>query len=187
MTQNLPILKFSPCTKLGATLFPRYSIGRAGNSVAPNFVHGENFKIGKFCVIEEGVVVGNNCTVKNYVELRKGTIIGDDCYIDSRVSTSGECRIGNRVTIRYSSILARGVVLEDDVFIAPQLMTENLDHQRTPIGGAYIEKGVFIGTNVTLSSGIRICKGAVIGTKANVRKSITERGVYIGNPARKIQ
>jgi len=26
----------------------------------------------------------------------------------------------------------------------------------------------------------------VIGTKANVRKSITEPGVFIGNPARKL-
>jgi len=166
---------------------PAQPIEYLGNSVAPDFVHGDNFKIGKYCVIEEGVVVGDNCTVKNYVELRKGTIIGDDCYIDSRVSSSGECRIGNRVTVRYSSILARGVVLEDDVFIAPQLMTENLDHQRNPIGGAYIERGVFVGTNVTLSSGIRICEGAVIGTKANVRKSVTEPGVYVGNPARKLQ
>ena len=166
---------------------PARPIEYLGNSVAPDFVHGDNFQIGKDCVIEGGVIVGNNCTIKNYVELRKGTVIGDDCYIDSRVSTSGECRIENRVTIRYSSILAKGVVLEDDVFIAPQLMTENLDHNRNPIGGAYIERGVFIGTNVTLSSGIRICEGAVIGTKANVRKSITEPGAYVGNPARKLQ
>ncbi|HUW45871.1 MAG TPA: DapH/DapD/GlmU-related protein [Dehalococcoidia bacterium] len=157
------------------------------NSVALDFIHGDNFKIGKHCVIEEGVVVGNNCTVKNYVELRKGTIIGDDCYIDSRVSSSGNNRIGNRVTIRYSSILAKGVVLEDDVFISPQFMSENLNHLREPVGGAYIERGVFIGTNVTTSSGIKICEGAVIGTKANVRKSIIESGVYVGNPARKIQ
>ena len=150
-------------------------------------IHGVNFRIGKYCVIDDDVVIGDNCTVMNYVELRKGTVIGDDCYIDSRISSSGECRIGNRVTIRYSSILARGVILEDDVFIAPQLMTENLDHNRNPIGGAYIEKGVFIGTNVTLSAGIKICEGVIIGTKANVRKSIIEPGVYIGNPARKLQ
>ena len=166
---------------------PARPIEYLGNIVAPDFVHGGNFKIGKFCVIEEGVVVGNNCTVKNYVELRKGTMIGDDCYIDSRVSSSGNNRIGNRVTIRYSSILAKGVVLGDDVFISPQFMSENLNHLREPVGGVYVERGVFIGTNVTTSAGIRICEGSVIGTKANVRKSITEAGVYVGNPARKLQ
>jgi len=39
---------------------------------------------------------------------------------------------------------------------------------------------------VTLASGIEICSGAIIGSKANVRKSITEPGIYIGNPARRL-
>jgi len=150
-------------------------------------IHGVNLKIGSFCVIDDGVVIGDNCTIMNYVELRKGTVIGDDCYIDSGVKSSGENRVGNRVTIRYDSILAKGVVLEDEVFISPQFMSENLNHLREPVGGVYVERGVFIGTNVTTSAGIRICEGAVIGTKANVRKSITEPGVYVGNPARKLQ
>ena len=150
-------------------------------------IYGDNLKIGRFCVIDDGVVIGNNCTVMNYVELRKGTVIGNDCYIDSRVSSSGYNKIGNRVTIRYDSILAKGLILEDDVFISPQFMSENLNQHREPVGGAYVERGVFIGTNVTLAAGIRICSGAIVGTKANVRKSITDSGIYIGNPARKIQ
>jgi len=72
-------------------------------------------------------------------------------------------------------------------------MTENLDQNGTEIGGAKIGVGkwdkkteyrVFIGTNVTLAAGITICPGAIIGSKANVRKSITVPGVYVGNPAR---
>jgi len=72
-------------------------------------------------------------------------------------------------------------------------MTENLNHIGEEIGGAHIGIGdwdrktknrVFIGTDVTLASGIEICSGAVIGSNSNVRKSITEPGVYMGNPAR---
>ena len=75
-------------------------------------------------------------------------------------------------------------------------MTENLNYRGESIGGAHIgtksgdydtEYRVFIGTNVTLAAGIRICNGTIIGTKANVRKDITEPGVYIGNPARRIK
>ena len=151
---------------------------------------------GSYCLIHPRVKAGSGTIIRNYVELRKGTIIGKDCYIDSRVTTSGDCFIGDRVTIRYSSIIAKGTYIADDVFIAPQLMTENINHYGVEVGGAHIGSGkwdkktryrVFIGTNVTLAAGIDICAGTIIGSKANVRKSITEPGVYIGNPARLIK
>lgn len=165
------------------------------NKIHPSFKHGKNFKIGVFNHIHEGVVVGDNCTIWSFTELRKGTIIGDNCYIDSGVKSSGQCRIGNRVTLRYDSIIARGAEIADDVFISPQFMTENVSQYGEEVGGAKIGLGewdgstryrVFIGTDVTLAAGIEICPGTIIGTKTNVRKSITEPGVYIGNPARKI-
>ena len=154
-----------------------------------------NLKIGKYCHIYPEVQVGDNGHIRSYVELRNDTIIGDDCYIDSGVRSSGECIIGSRVTLRYDSIIAKRTKIMDDVFIAPQLMTENINHLGVPVGGAQIGVGVwdrekpfrvFIGTNVTLAAGITICPNVVIGSKANVRKSITEPGVYLGNPARKL-
>ena len=131
--------------------------------------------------------------MRSYVELRPQTIFGDGCYIDSGVKCSGQCRMGDRVTLRYDSIIARGVEVEDDVFISPQLMTENVNHRGEEVGGAKIGVGdwdheteyrVFIGTNVTLAAGITIVPGVIIGSKANVRKDITEAGVYVGNPAK---
>jgi len=163
------------------------------NKIAQDFIPGSGFSIGEFNLIEEDVKVGDNVTLKSYVELRKGTTIGDESYIDSGVSSSGYNLIGDRVRIRYKSILARGVIIEDDVFISPKLMTENLNHKGEEVGGAHIGTGewdkktkyrVFIGTDVTLASGIEICSGAIIGSESNVRKSITEPGIYMGNPAR---
>jgi len=167
-----------------------------GNYVHPSFKYGVNLKLGKYCHIHPEVRVGDDVHIRSYVELRPGTIIGDRVYLDSGVKSSGECRIGTDVTLRYDSIIAKGCVIEDDVFIAPQLMTENVNHKGIAVGGAHIGTGewnretkyrVFIGTNVTLAAGIEICSGTVIGSKANVRKSILEPGIYVGNPARKIQ
>lgn len=165
------------------------------NIVHATFKHGKNFEMGEFNHIHEGVTVGDNVKIMSYVELRKNTIVGDDSYLDSGVKSSGNNRIGNRVKLRYDSIIARGVQIEDDVFISPQLMTENLDHRGEAVGGASIGIGhwdgetkyrVFIGTNVTLAAGIEIWPGAIIGSKANVRKSIFEPGIYVGNPARRL-
>jgi len=175
---------------------PAMPIKFVGNKVHPSFKYGRNLQIGYDNHIHEGVSVGDDVVIKSFTELRKGTIIGDRCYIDSGVSSSGQNKIGNDVTLRYDSIIARGVIIEDDVFISPQVMTENVNHKGETIGGAHIGTGewdkktkyrVFIGTNVTLAAGIEICSGSIIGTKANVRKSILEPGIYIGNPARRLE
>ena len=175
---------------------PAVPIRFAGNHIHPSFEYGRNLKIGKDNHIHEGVTVGDNVKIMSYVELRKGTVIGDDCYLDSRVTSSGHNRVGDRVTLRYDSIIARGVNIEDDVFISPQFMTENVNHKGEEVGGAHIGTGewnrktkyrVFIGTDVTLAAGVDICSGAIIGSKANVRKSITESGIYVGNPARRLK
>jgi acetyltransferase-like isoleucine patch superfamily enzyme len=99
------------------------------------------------------------------------------------------------VVLRYGSIIVRGTVIHDNVFISPQFMTENVSHQGKQIGGAEIGMSkwhkkktryrVFIGTNVTLASGVKICSNVIIGSKTNVRKDILEPGVYVGNPARR--
>ena len=157
------------------------------NVISPDIEIGSDPKIGEFCYIHPKVRIGHNVTLRSYIELREDTVIGDHCYIDSGVKTSGKCVVGNNVTLRYDCIIARGVVIGDNTFISPQLMTENLDHRGKELGGAKIGKNVFIGTNVTLAAGITVCDGAIIGSKSNVRKDITEVGVYIGNPARKVK
>lgn len=166
------------------------------NIIHPSFKQGRNLQIGSFNKIHEDVEVGDNVQIMSYVELRPGTRIGDRCYIDSSVKSSGQCKIGNRVTLRYDAIIARGVEVEDDVFISPQFMTENVNHRGEEVGGAKIGVGdwkheteyrVFIGTNVTLAAGITIVPDVIIGSKTNVRKDITNSGIYIGNPARKLR
>ncbi len=175
---------------------PAVLIQFVGNHVHLNFKYGLGLKIGKFCHIHEDVHVGDNVTFRSYVELRPNTVIGDDCYIDSGVKTSGDCVIGDDVTLRYDAIIAKGVRIYDNVFISPQFMSENFNHKGEAIGGAHIGTGkwdrktkyrVFIGTDVTLAAGIEIVSGTIIGSKANVRKSILTPGVYYGNPARRIK
>ncbi|GAG66279.1 unnamed protein product, partial [marine sediment metagenome] len=157
------------------------------NHISDMFVHGNNFKIGVYNIIEDYVRVGENTTIKNYVELRKRTEIGDDCYIDSRVSTSGECIIGNNVTLRYASIIARNVIIGDNVFISPQVGFINIPFKGKKKRVTMIGNGVLIGFNATIHDGVHIKEGTIIGAKANVIRDITKAGTYVGNPARLIK
>jgi acetyltransferase-like isoleucine patch superfamily enzyme len=50
----------------------------------------------------------------------------------------------------------------------------------------HIGNHVSIGSNATILP-IRICDNVVIGAGAVVTKDITEGGVYVGNPARRVE
>lgn len=141
-------------------------------------------KIGKYCSIDEDVEIGEGTTIKDYVEIRKGTVIGKYCYIDSRVSFSGECKIGDNVTLRYGTIIARGCDIGDKCFLAPGVMTNNLDEGINNIGGAKLGKRVFVGSHTVLHHGIEICDDVKIGSCSFVNKSLTKKGTYYGNPVK---
>ena len=129
-------------------------------------------------------MIGDNTVIKNFVELRVNTIIGADCYIDSRVSTSGDCVVGDGVTLRYGSVIARGCDIGDNTYICPHVMTNNLDAGRDSIGGAKVGKNCFIGTNTVLQHGITIGDNATTGSMSFVTKDIPGGEIWIGSPAK---
>ena len=138
-------------------------------------------------IIEEGVTIGKNCTMKHFIELRKGTVIGDNCYIDSKVSTSGDCIIGNNCTLRFNAIIARNVVIGNDVFIAPNVMFINIAFTEKEKKKTIIGDRVKIGTGSIINDSVHIVDDVIIGAMSFVRKDILEKGVYVGNPLRKIK
>jgi len=144
----------------------------------------KSVSFGEYCIVEDDVEIGEGTVVKNYVELRKGTRIGKNCYIDSRVSTSGDCTIGDNVTLRYDTIIARGVIVGRNSYICPRVMTNNLDTGKKQIGGANIGSDCFVGTNSVLQHGITIGNKSIIGSMSFVTKSIPEGEIWVGSPAR---
>lgn len=157
------------------------------NIIHDSFQYGENFKIGDYCVIEKGCVVGDNVDMQNYVLLKKGTFIGNDCYIDSYFRSSGDNEIGNNVTLRFGSTIARKVFVRDDVFISPNVMTVYSLPDGSKSAATVIGAESFIGTAAVLAPNIAIKSKTIIGANSFVNKSILERGVYAGNPAKKIR
>lgn len=138
--------------------------------------------VGEFCIIDEGVQIGENTVIGNYCHLKRGTIIGKNCVIDNNVQSSGYNIVGDNVTLRYGVILARGCQIGDGCYLAPRVMFNNLDTERIAIGGAKVGKNVFIGTHTVVNHGITICDNAVIGSMSLVLKDIVEPGKYMGIP-----
>jgi acetyltransferase-like isoleucine patch superfamily enzyme len=123
-----------------------------------------------------GATIGNNCFVGPFVEIQKGVVIGDGTKVQSHTFI---CEL---VTIGETCFIAHGVMFINDPFIngGPARANKAL-WRETKIGN-----NVSIGSNATILP-VTICDNAVIGAGAVVTKNITQPGVYVGNPAKKIK
>lgn len=184
------------------------------NVIDESFKHGRNIKIGSFCFIGKDVIVGDNVTIGNHCTILKDVIVGNNCKIGNRCllksgtrfannvvfadlcSTTGICYLGNNVSVRTASCISKSVIVEDWAFIGAGIMSSHTRfpaHGRTNVtkdmGKQYITRigyGSLIGSRVNLGAGIEIVDFTIVGYRALVVKSISEAGIYVGSPAKKI-
>ena len=155
--------------------------------VNPDFLCGDNLKMGYFNVIGKSKV-GDNVEICNFVLLKDGTKMGNNCYVDSYVLSSGNCSIGDRVVMRYRTVIARNVQIEDDVFFTAGVKTIFLDHKRqATVKPLVIKRGCYFGDNCIIMGGITVAEKCIIGAGAFVNKDTEPSGVYVGTPARKLR
>lgn len=123
-----------------------------------------------------GCEIGDNTFIGPFVEIQKDVNIGSNCKIQSH---SFICEL---VTIGDNTVVAHGVMFINDLFSsgAPANGDKNL-WKTTTIGD-----NVSIGSNATILP-VNICDNVVIGAGSVVTKDISEAGIYVGNPAKKIR
>ena len=138
-------------------------------------IFGENVKVVEPLNIY-GCEIGNNTFIGPFVEIQKDVKIGKNCKVQSH---SFICEL---VTIGDNTVIAHGVMFINDLFAngGPANGDKNL-WKSTTIGN-----NVSIGSNATILP-VSICDNVVIGAGSVVTKNITEAGIYVGNPAKKIR
>ena len=119
---------------------------------------GSNSFIGPFCEIQKNVTIGSNSKIQSHSFICEFVDIGAQCFI------------------------GHGVMFINDLF-----------QDGGPAGGDQTKwKSTHIGSNVSIGSNatilpVSICDGVVIGAGSVVTNDITEKGIYAGNPAKKIR
>lgn len=116
--------------------------------------------------------LGDNVFVGPFVEIQGNTRIGHDSKIQSHTFICEYVTIGERCFIGH------GVMFANDMFRDGK---PNAD--RESWGRIVIGSDVSIGSGATILA-VSICDGVVIGAGSVVTKSITEKGVWAGNPAK---
>lgn len=133
--------------------------------------------------------IGRGTRVWAFAHILPGAVIGDDCNICDGVFIENDVVVGNRVTVKCGVQLWDGVRLEDDVFVGPNAtFTNDLFPRSQQRPASFIEtrvrRGASIGANATLLAGVEIGEGAMVGAGSVVTRSVPQKAIVVGNPAR---
>ena len=139
------------------------------------------------------VLFGDNVHLVEPVNLYECTI-GDNCFIGPFVEIQRGVTIGSRTKVQSHSFVCSLVDIGNDCFIGHGVMFINDKFSGGgPAGGdserwqaTNIGNNVSIGSNATILP-VNICANVVIGAGSVITSDITEPGVYVGNPAKKIK
>jgi sugar O-acyltransferase (sialic acid O-acetyltransferase NeuD family) len=110
--------------------------------------------------------------VPNSIKFGAGNVLHAWCLASADVTFGNFCQFGSGLVIGHDC------VLEDYVIggIAPSIA-----------GNCKIGKSTRLGSNVATREGVSICNDVTLGVGAVVVKDITEPGIYVGNPAKRIK
>jgi acetyltransferase-like isoleucine patch superfamily enzyme len=117
---------------------------------------GNDVFIGPFVEIQVGVIIGEKSRIQSHTFVCEGVLIGKECFI------------------------GHGVMFINDLLLGGPAQGDKSKWGKTHVGDH-----VSIGSNSTILP-VEICDHVVIGAGSVVTKSISEPGVYVGNPARKV-
>jgi len=135
------------------------------------------------------VVLGKDVTIYQPANVY-GCTLGDRVFIGPFVEIQKNAQIGAGTRVQSHSFICEDVQIGNDCFIGHGVTFANdLFKSGAPIADSSQWLTIRIGNNVSIGSGAtilaaEICSGCVIGAGSVVTKSIVEKGVYAGNPAK---
>lgn len=143
--------------------------------------------------IRDDVVFGRDVTVIQPVNLY-GCKVGDNVFIGPFVEIQKLVTIGKRTRVQSHTFICELVTIGEDCFVGHGVMFINDSFTKggPARGDTSLWRSTKIGNHVSIGSNstilpVEICDHVVIGAGAVVTKNISEPGVYVGNPAKKIK
>lgn len=123
-------------------------------------------------VIPFAKIIHSTCFIDKTSIIEEGTVIYPHSVIDKNV------KIGQNVLINLNSIVSHDSVINAHTIVAPQVAIA---------GFVDIGEGCILGINCTIIDNVNIAAGIQIGGGSVVIKSISKKGLYVGNPLRFIR
>lgn len=117
-------------------------------------------------------VVSSHAKVSRYAQVGEGTIIMHKAVVNS------SAKVGMNNIINTGSIIEHDTVIGDHSHISTGAIIN---------GGCVFGDRVFVGSGAVVKEKIRFVENTSIGAGTVVIEEIKEAGMYVGNPARRLQ
>lgn len=116
-------------------------------------------------------LISSSSSISSSVVLGRGNIVQSGVHLSSNVM------IGDFVKLNVNSCVMHDAQIANFSTLAPSC---------TILGRVNIGENCYIGASATILPEIKICNDVIVGAGAVVNKNISEKGTYVGVPARKI-
>jgi acetyltransferase EpsM len=164
-TQYDPSFSFVPFHSLLDIAMPSYSICAIGDNALRRQVILAHAKDSFASVISNEAIVSKFCNISPGVFIAPGAVVNADASI------------GSHSIINTSSVIEHDCKISSFCHIAPNAALG---------GNVFLGENVLVGGNTFINPNLSICSDVVIGSGSVVTKDLSEPGLYVGTPAKKI-
>lgn len=140
------------------------------------------------------------CRMRRAYWRRQKYEIGDASFIYRNVFFQGKVVVGKRCCFSDNCLMnggSEGIRIGDDVMIAPNCVLVAFGHEYQDLeipmisqpwtyGTIVIEDDVWIGANCTITQGVTLGRGCIVGAGSVVTKDVARHSIVGGVPARVI-
>lgn len=113
-------------------------------------------------------IIASTAYVSKYATIGEGTVVMHHAFVNAGA------QVGCNVILNTFTNIEHDAVIGDQCHISTGTMVN---------GDCKVGNNCFIGSQSVLANGITIGDDIIVGAGSVVRKSITEKGIYSGNPA----
>lgn len=151
---------------------PQY-VDKAEFIITVGFIKNPAIRIKLYNKVKEAggklaTIIASTAHVSRYATLGEGTVVMHQAFVNAGA------RIGNNVILNTFTNIEHDTVVGDQCHISTGTMVN---------GDCKIGNNVFVGSQSVLANGVFIGNDIIVGAGSFVRKSISGKGIYSGNPA----
>ena len=149
-----------------------YYVDKAEFVITVGFINNPATRIKLFNKIKEAggklaTIIASTAYVSKYATLGEGTVVMHNAFVNAGA------KVGKNVILNTFSNVEHDVEIEDQCHISTGAMVN---------GDCKIGKNCFIGSQSVLANGIIIGDDIIVSAGSFVKKSVSDKGTYSGNP-----
>lgn len=151
---------------------PRY-VNNGEFIITVGFIKNPSTRIKLYSMIKEAggklaTIVASTARVSKYATMGEGTVVMHNAFVNAGAKIGANCIINTFCDIEHDAVIGNQCHISTGVMVN---------------GNCKVGERVFVGSQSVLANGVSIADDIIIGAASFVRKSITEKGIYAGNPA----